>query len=532
MMKINKILYTGSLALALGMSLTSCDSFLDEEPDNRATVDSEDKIVSLLTSAYSNAGYTIVNEVMSDNTDDMGQRYIQYDDRFYRQAFYWTDITESDNDGTLRIWSGCYSAIAAANQALESIEELGGATTLKLKECKAEALMARAYYHFILVNEFCMPYDPATSSTALGIPYSVTPEKTLSPSYTRGNVAEVYAKIEKDILEAIPLLGDTHYSQPKYHFNKQAALAFASRFFLFYQKWELAAKYATDALGSNPKSLLRDWDEMNSYGITNDLDPRNNLFVQSGTKANFFIQTTISMAGYFFSNYGYITKYAHNSCIAENETLEANQVWGPSSRSTLRCPALAFSGGAFDRVLVAKTPKLFEETNAVSQTGYWHSVMVPFRADILLLERAEAYTMLQKYDLACKDLTMWMQNWTKSTAELTPQAIQNYYNSIAYYTSTSPTSKKHLYPSWTIDAEGSVQESMLQCVLNFKRIETVHEGLRWFDVNRYRINITRRVMNQDSECDHVADSLGVNDPRRAIQLPFDVISAGLEKNPR
>ena len=140
--------------------------------------------------------------------------------------------------------------------------------------------------------------------------------------------------------------------------------------------------------------------------------------------------------------------------------------------------------------------------------------------------------MLKKYDLACKDLTMWMQNWTKSTKTLTPEYIKTYYNSIAYYTSTSPTSKKHLYPSWTIDAEGSVQESMLQCVLNFKRIETIHEGLRWFDVNRYGINITRRVMNQSSECDHVADSLGTKDLRRAVQLPFSIIAAGLEKNPR
>ena len=73
---------------------------------------------------------------------------------------------------------------------------------------------------------------------------------------------------------------------------------------------------------------------------------------------------------------------------------------------------------------------------------------------------------------------------------------------------------------------------MLQCVLNFKRIETIHEGLRWFDVNRYGITITRRVMNQSSECDHVADSLGTKDLRRAIQLPFNIISAGLEKNPR
>ena len=102
-MKINKILYTGSLALALSFSLTSCDSYLDENPDNRANLDSEDKIVSLLTSAYGQSGYAVLNEVLSDNTDDMGSRYVQYDNLFYRQAFYWKDITESDNDGETTI---------------------------------------------------------------------------------------------------------------------------------------------------------------------------------------------------------------------------------------------------------------------------------------------------------------------------------------------------------------------------------------------------------------------------------------------
>ena len=74
----------------------------------------------------------------------------------------------------------------------------------------------------------------------------------------------------------------------------------------------------------------------------------------------------------------------------------------------MRCPGLSFKGGTMDRIVVAKSPFLFEETDAISQTGYYHSVSVPFRADILLLERAEAYIMLKKYDLACKDLTMWM----------------------------------------------------------------------------------------------------------------------------
>ena len=93
--------------------------------------------------------------------------------------------------------------------------------------------MSRAYYHFLLVNEFCMPYDPATAATSLGVPYPTEPETTLNPTYTRGNVAEVYEKIEKDILEAIPLLGDTHYTQPKYHFTNWLYFGFFYFFFMF-----------------------------------------------------------------------------------------------------------------------------------------------------------------------------------------------------------------------------------------------------------------------------------------------------------
>lgn len=531
-MKINKWLYTYGISLVMGLTVTSCNDYLDEDPDNRTAINTEEKIISLLTSAYSQGSYAIVNEVMSDNTDDMGDRYSKYDDRFVSQAFSWSDITEADNDGLTIWWEYDFKAIAAANQALQSIEELGGANTVKMKEAKGEALLCRAYHYFKLANEFCHSYDAVNSETDLGLPYLTEPETELAPSYSRGTVAELYRNIEKDINEALPLIGDTHYTQPKYHFNKQAAYAFATRFFLFYEKWDRAVECANFCLGTNPKSILRDWDEMNTYGITSDLDPRNNLYISDAAKCNFLIVPTISMAGYFFSNYSYITKYSHNSYISTNETLEATNVWGTSDRNTLRCEALAFKGGAMDRSLVAKTARLFEELNPVSKTGYWHSVLIPFRADITLLERAEAYIMLKQYDKACADLTMWMQNWTKSKMTLTPDAVKNYYSSLAYHTSFAPTQRRHLYPSFAIDNEGSVQECMIQCVLNFKRIETIHEGLRWFDVKRYGINITRRVMNADSEPDHLKDSLVTRDPRRAIQLPFDVTTAGLQANPR
>lgn len=534
-MKSKNIIYSLGLVVLMGASLSSCDSYLDEMPDNRTELDMEDKIVSLLTSAYpQNSFYGFVNECISDNIDDMGKRYNKYDERFPRQVYNWQDITETDNDGILNLWENSYHAIAAANQALKSIEELGGAKTTKLKEAKAEALLCRAYNHFILVNEFCMNYNTATSTSDMGIPYVTEPESHVYSDYKRGTVAEVYEKINKDIEEALPIMGDTHYSVPKYHFNTSAAYAFAARFNLFYEKWDKAAEYATKCLGSNPKSMLRDWTAMESYGITSDLTPRTNLYIDATSNSNLLLCTAISYMGLWAGNYGVWGKYSHNSYISQHETFEAENIWGASTGqgSKLRCPALAFKGGSMDRVLVAKLPYMFDEKDPVAKTGYFRTVYVPFKADLTLLERAEAYIMLKEYNKACDDLSIWIQNWTTDTKYYSPEEIKAFYDQLTYSTSTAPTMRKHLHPAFNIDVEGSIQESLLQCVLSLKRIETVYEGFRWWDIKRYGINITRRTMNADSEPEHVTDSLGTNDPRRAIQLPYDVIQAGLPANPR
>ena len=47
-------------------------------------------------------------------------------------------------------WTGCYAAIAVSNQALISIDELG--TPSSTINQKGEALMTRAFSHFVLLH--------------------------------------------------------------------------------------------------------------------------------------------------------------------------------------------------------------------------------------------------------------------------------------------------------------------------------------------------------------------------------------------
>ncbi len=508
--------------------LVSCDDYLDVMPDNRAEIDSEDKIVSLITSAYmTQSSHVLMTEVMSDNVDDLGSGYVAYTDRFMDQVYGWNTITETDNDGDIMVWSNAYSAIAAANHALEAIEKIGGATTLTLKEAKGEALISRAYHHFLLVNLFSLNYNKNTSETDLGIPYVEEPETTLNPHYERGTVAEVYRKIERDLKEGLSLIGDTHLKVPKYHFNKQAAYAFAARFYLYYEQWEESIRYANLCLGASPKSMLRDWSAL--YELP-DIDAQTNAYISADAKSNILLNTAISSMGLWCNGYAYRSKYSHNEYLADTETINATQMWGDGY--SFRYTVYAGKRGPINIVFMPKLPYLFEEIDAVSHTGYYRTVVPVFKTDLTLLERAEAYVLTKQYDKALEDLNTWMKNFTVSNLTLTTDTIQKFYNKIPYHRWNEGSLKKRLHPSFAIDAEGSVQETMLHQVLNSKRIEMSYEGYRWFDTKRYGITIHRRIMDETGVPLVCRDSLVAGDKRWAMQIPQDAISSGIQPNER
>ena len=108
--------------------------------------------------------------------------------------------------------------------------------------------------------------------------------------------------------------------------------------------------------------------------------------------------------------------------------------------------------------------------------------------------------------------------------------IVSFYQGMKYYTPETPTAKKKLNTSFAIDSQ--TEEPLLQCILHLRRILTIHEGLRWQDIKRYGIVVYRRQINSNGNLIAVTDSMSVNDPRYAIQLPQDVINAGMTPNPR
>lgn len=118
-MKKNSLLY---ILIGSAITLASCADFLDTMPDNRAEVNTESKITSLLVSAYPGNTDVVLAEMASDNAVDNGSRY-SIEDKAQEEAYLWKNITSTGNDSPKSYWDACYNAIASANQALAAIEE-------------------------------------------------------------------------------------------------------------------------------------------------------------------------------------------------------------------------------------------------------------------------------------------------------------------------------------------------------------------------------------------------------------------------
>ena len=534
-MKIKNIIYKGSLMLASVAILASCSDQLDTLPDNRTTLDTPKKIAGLLVTAYPDRTPTLFNEWMSDNTDYMGAQNSQ-GNRGGDQYFFWQEQTEGGNDSPEMVWMLYYEGVYKANEALAAIEDQGGPKNDILRNSKGEALLIRAYDHFILANEFCRPYNGKTSTKDAGLYYAtgIADFSAAAEQSNRGTVADVYEKIAADIEAGIPLLNDT-YEVPKYHFNKQAAYAFATRFYLYYEKWEKAKEYADKLLGSNPAASLRDYRALQAMPLSKSEQAVKiaEAYCSASADCNLLVQTSVSNAGMALAPWLISKRYTLTNYLSETELFNSNNIWGTSSN--LIWKPFTVNSGENNFALLMKLPREFEVRNTTTGSGYLRTLNVDFTMDEALLNRAEAEIMLGQNDAACADMTIWMKNFFNTNVTLTPTSVQTYFKTVPYaYADAAkmvPSFKKHISPRFTIDAEGSVQESLLQCLLNFRRIETVHQGMRWMDIRRYNIEIPRRLIGANGRPSKNLDWLEKDDPRQVVQIPQSIREAGVAGNP-
>lgn len=488
MKKINVYILTAAFFAMIASA--GCKKFLEHQPDNRTTLNTPEKVAEVLTGAYPKGNYIEFIEAMSDNAEDKGTTVANLKNS---RPWFYQDQVDPTQDTPNYYWNACYAAIAASNHALEVINK--ATNPLEYSASKGEALVTRAYSHFMLVAMFAKTYDVATAATDPGIPYVTEPEKVPDAKYERKTVAYVYDMIEKDLLAGLPLLKDNTYRVPKYHFTKAAANAFATRFYLFKKDYPNVIKYANDAF---PTSAI-------------------------GTNLRQINTTYLAFGSNFYDIQAYYTKSDDPGNLL---LVEAPSSWGEnyynyrySLGNDLRAKVLGNLnpiGVELYRVVFGAQPEFynvpkfrsFEIKESISATNsVYYNVIPLLSTEEVLFNRAEANVMLGNNNDAIADINVYLSKRVRA------------YNAV--------TNNFTLAKATTFYTGKTAQAALIESILDYKRQEYIHEGLRWFDLLRHKRPVTHTSFDKSK-----TDVYPETDPRRVLQLPKEAIAAGLAANPR
>lgn len=287
-MKIRNILSVSLLTLALGVSTTACNDFLDVHPSGEKVEGDlfdtpkgfEEAIYGVYGTMSSTSLYgmdllwgltDVMAQDLSSNSSAMNAlRKYDYDNQYVRDRFS-------------GVWTKAYQTIGYANNVIKNLNE----TSLSLRHHDTylgEMLAVRALLHFEMLRMFA----PLTPS-ATAIPYVETWDFSVKPFLT---VAQVTAKIEADLLEAERLLAPVDEPLMTYprdnaqyeafmnwretHMNVWAVRALLARLYFYTGSKDKAAVYASKVIDSNVFPLA-DQTEIRSF-IAGIISPKETIF--------------------------------------------------------------------------------------------------------------------------------------------------------------------------------------------------------------------------------------------------------------
>lgn len=250
------------LAISASLCMVSCEGFLEKGPilqqSTELTLSTYSGLSSATMGAYSYLASTtwyggdriLESEMRSGN----GIKALAHTSNRYMTEYNWNYTS----DATSSLWAYGYYTIARCNNVIDNLEgkeEPGVVSTQDLNNLKAECLFIRALAHLDMVLLYAQPYT--YKKDGLGVPVVLHTEPDARPA--RNTVAEVYAQVEADLLEAEKIISPS-YTHPgvadkKASVSLDAIRALLSRVYLYMGKWNECAEYATKVIDNKNYKL-------------------------------------------------------------------------------------------------------------------------------------------------------------------------------------------------------------------------------------------------------------------------------------
>ncbi|UTF94480.1 RagB/SusD family nutrient uptake outer membrane protein [Elizabethkingia anophelis] len=180
-----------------------------------------------------------VGEYGGDNIDISGTTTDQF--------FYYYNYRSIKNNGRSNIiWNNGYKAIVGANRAIIKFAE---GKDVETDQLLGENYFLRAYVYFSLVNVFGKPYNQGASN--LGVPLKLSDDVNDLPA--RATVGAIYDQVVKDLQKAEQLMT---VDKGNVYASKEAAQALLSRVYLYMENNDKTIEYADKVINSGKYSLL------------------------------------------------------------------------------------------------------------------------------------------------------------------------------------------------------------------------------------------------------------------------------------
>jgi hypothetical protein len=355
-----------------------------------------------------------------------------------------------NNGNAAGIWQNGYNTIMNANNVINSTVT----GTEESDQFRGEALTLRALLHFELAKHFARPYT-VVGPTALGVPIVLTNDPFKKPG--RNTLGEVYAQIEKDLKDAIPLLTLDRSSG---YINEWGAKALLARMYQFKGDWANALTTAQDVINNSGYTLL------NLSSFAN--------YWRSNTVRNDGLETIFEVANDLVGNAGIDALAYFYDQAGYGDALAANAFYNLYSATDIRRSLiLTFSPTRGNVRVVNKYPNSTQ----------------PDKDEVKIIRLSEVYLIAAEaaYNLSNE-----------------PVARQ-YLNAVA--TRRDPNFLGYI----------SIGAALLNDILLERRKELAFEGHRYWDLARNNLPVTR--VNTAGNYNGVPLTIPVTSFRRILPIP-------------
>ena len=250
-------IFTTLLAFSL-LFLGGCDKFLEESSQDEVRPGSTTDLTQLLLGeGYMRDSY--FHNFLDLMTDDVESHYAENNSQiacltrgapmFTWQEDMFEQMKLNNQNIVSTVWEDYYEKIKGCNVVLDMIDQVTGPDSEKAN-LRGQALAMRSFYYFMLVNLYGRPYNAESEDirTSPGVPL-VLSSAVLDEFPARASVYDVYAQIEKDLVEAAPLLERYGQHNGVYKVTDLFAHTLLARMYLYMERWDEAKTHADYVLG-------------------------------------------------------------------------------------------------------------------------------------------------------------------------------------------------------------------------------------------------------------------------------------------